>query len=153
MPAELKTEPFPGVGPAAALLPAPAADTEAFHRGLDEGRLVLQSCERCRRARYPPAPVCPYCSAREHRWLQVDGGGAVHSWVRYHRAFHPAFASLVPYVVVSMQLDAGPRMFGRLRAGSPSLGSRVGMLVERWEDGGCSPAFEPCEEALCDTPS
>jgi uncharacterized OB-fold protein len=154
MPVELRTEPFPGVGPGAPLLPALAADTEPFHRGLGEGRLILQSCERCGHARYPLAPVCPYCSSVGHRWLQLDGCGTVHSWVRYHRAFHPAFASLVPYVVVSVELDAGPRMFGRLVGGdSPRLGSPMKMHVERWEDGSCAPAFEACEEEACDTPS
>jgi uncharacterized OB-fold protein len=154
MPAELRTEPFPGVGPQAPLLAPSAADTQPFHRGLGEGRLLLQCCERCSRARYPLAPVCPYCTAAEHRWLQFDGLGTVHSWVRYRRAFHPSFASLVPYVVVSAELDAGPRMFGRLLGGdSPEIGSPVKMLVERWEDGGCAPAFETCREKACDTPS
>jgi uncharacterized OB-fold protein len=154
MPAELRTEPFPGFGPGAPLLPRLAPDTEPFHRGLGEGRLILQRCERCGRARYPLAPVCPYCSAAEHRWLQVDGYGTLHSWVRYHRAFHPAFASLVPYVVVSVELDAGPRMFGRLLGrDAPRLGAHMRMLVERWADDSCAPAFESCEEDACDGPS
>lgn len=154
MPAELRIKPFPGVGPGASLLPRLAADTEPFHRGLGEGRLILQSCERCERTRYPLAPVCPHCAAAEHRWLRFDGLGRVHSWVRYRRAFHSAFASLVPYVVVSVELDAGPRMFGRLLGEAPPrLGSRLQMLVERWEDGSCAPAFELCEEETCDRPS
>jgi uncharacterized protein len=154
MPAELRTESFPGVGPGAPLLPPLAADTKPFHRGLGEGRLILQSCEHCGRARYPLAPVCPYCGAVGHSWVPVEGRGTLHSWVRYRRAFHPAFAPLVPYVVVSVELEAGPRMFGRLVGeDSPRLGSQMKMLVERWEDGGCAPAFEACGEEACDTPS
>jgi uncharacterized OB-fold protein len=147
MPAELEILAFPGHGPAAPLLPAPTADTEPFHAGLREGHLALQRCERCERARYPLAPVCPYCNAAEHRWEQLDGRGSVHSWVRYHRAFHAAFAPLLPYVVVSVELAAGPRMFGRLVGdGEPSLGMPAQMIVERWEDGGCVPAFLVREE-------
>jgi uncharacterized OB-fold protein len=154
MPAELRTEPFPGVGPQAPLRAPFSADTQPFRQGLGEGRLMLQRCERCQRARYPPAPVCPHCAAADHRWLQFDGGGTVHSWVRYRRAFHPSFASLVPYFVVSVELDAGPRMFGRLLGDEePQIGSPVQMLVERWEDGGCAPAFETCQEEACDRPS
>lgn len=148
MPAELETRPFPGPGAAAPLLPAPAADTAPFQAGLREGRLVLQRCERCERVRYPLLPACPHCGAAEHRWERFDGRGAVHSWARYHRAFHAAFAPLVPYFVVSVELEAGPRMFGRLLGDAePSLGMPARMIVERWEDGGCVPAFLVGDEA------
>lgn len=143
MPPELlETRSFPGPEPVTPLLPAPAADTAQFQAGLREGRLLLQRCQSCRRARYPVAPACPYCGAAEHGWEQFDGRGAVHSWVRYQRAFHAAFAALVPYVVVSVELEAGPRMFGRQLGGAePELGMRARMIVERWQDGGCVPAF------------
>jgi uncharacterized OB-fold protein len=148
MPPELEIHPSPVPGAAAPLLPAPAADTAPFQAGLREGRLLLQRCERCERVRYPLAPACPHCGGAEHRWEQFGGGGSVHSWVRYQRAFHAVFAPLVPYVVVSVELDAGPRMFGRLLgAAEPRLGMPAQMIVERWEDGGCVPAFLAEEDA------
>ena len=142
MPPEPLIANFPGSGPAAALLPPVEADTAPYYEALGRGALALQHCEACGRARCPVAPACPYCGAAEHSWAEIDGRGAVHSWVRYHRAFLPAFESLVPYVVVSVELEAGPRMFGRLAsAADPWIGMPVQAIVERWEDGGCVPAF------------
>ena len=66
------------------------------------------------------------------------------TWVRYRRPFHPAFAALVPYVVVLAELKAGPRLFGRLRDDrEPRTGMALEAVVERWEDGACTLAFEP----------
>jgi uncharacterized OB-fold protein len=142
MPAELSVQPFPGSGPAAALQPPRAGDTAGYYEGLERNVFCLQLCRSCARVRYPLAPACPYCACPEHSWAELDGRGTVHSWVRYHRAFAPAFEALVPYVVLSVQLDAGPRMFGRLASGGEApTGTPVEMILERWEDGGRVPAF------------
>ena len=145
MPPELQLREFPGEGHASPLLPAPTADTAPFQAGLREGRLRLQRCAGCGRARYPVAPVCPWCATADHGWEDVDGAAELFTWVRYRRPFHPAFASLVPYVVVLAELTAGPRLFGRLRedAGQPRTGMALEAVVERWEDGACTLAFEP----------
>lgn len=46
--------------------------------------------------------------------MDASGRGRVYSWVTIHRALDPAFAEDVPYTVLSVDLDEGPRMFGRL---------------------------------------
>jgi uncharacterized protein len=144
MPPELELREFPGTGGAGALLPPQAVDTAPFQAGLREGRLILQLCAGCGRVRYPVAPVCPWCATADHGWEEVAGGAELFSWVRYRRPFHPAFASLVPYIVVLAELKAGPRLFGRLRDDrEPRTGMALEAVVERWEDGGCTLAFEP----------
>jgi hypothetical protein len=144
MPPELELREFPGEGGGTALLPPPAADTARFQTGLRERRLTLQRCAGCGRARYPVAPACPWCTTAEHSWEDVDGAAELFTWVRYRRPFHPAFASLVPYVVVLAELQVGPRLFGRLRDDlEPRTGMALEAVVERWEDGACTLAFEP----------
>jgi uncharacterized OB-fold protein len=143
MPPELELLPFPGDVPGAPLLPPRESDTAPYYEALDAGRLSLQRCSACRRRRYPIAPACPHCGAADHIWETVGGTGVVHSWVRYHRAFLPAFEPLVPYVVLSVELDAGPRMFGRLVDSglTPRTGEPARMVLERWSDGCLVPAF------------
>jgi uncharacterized OB-fold protein len=128
------------------LLPDATADTAPFYGGLDDGRLMLQECTVCGRVRYPIAPVCPYCQADAHRWKTVDGRGTVHSWVRYHRCFVSAFEALVPYVVLTVQLDEGPRLFGRLVGATTDtvhIGDRVEAVVEQSDSGRGVLAFTP----------
>jgi uncharacterized OB-fold protein len=128
------------------LLPDATADTLPFYEGLDSGRLVLQECTECGRLRYPIAPACPFCGDDSHRWRFVDVRGRVHSWVRYHRSFVAEFEPLVPYVVVTVQLDEGPRLFGRLvqaATGDVTVGDRVDAVIERTSTGRGVLSFTP----------
>jgi uncharacterized protein len=147
MPPEADFREFPGTGPGAALVPPATTDTAPFHEGLQEGVLRLQRCAGCGRLRHPVTPVCPWCTAVEFAWEEVGGGATCFSWVRYRRPFHPAFAQLVPYVVVLAELEAGPRLFGRLRGeAEPRAGMALTLAVERWEDGTATIAFEPAAD-------
>jgi hypothetical protein len=46
-----------------------------------------------------------------------------------HQVYHPAFAEEVPYLVVDVRLDEGPRMISRVVDCEPS-NVRIGMNVE-----------------------
>jgi len=142
MPAELVIRPFPGAGDPARLLPAPSAQSAPFWDALAEGRLIAQACGRCARARHPIAPVCPYCASGEFDWRTLTGAGFVHSWALYRRSYLPEFEPLMPYAVLCVSLDAGPRMFGRLAGGTPAIGMRVQAIVERFAGGGYAIAFD-----------
>ena len=144
-PPELELREFPGDGAAAAaLLPPLTPENAPYWDGLAARRLLLQRCAGCDRARFPIAPVCPYCGASGSAWREHDGACEVHSWVRYRRAYLPAFAELMPYDVLCVQLHGGPRLFGRLAdAGlEPQIGMAVQAIVERLAPGGgCVLAF------------
>lgn len=134
---------FPAPADLSALLVPPSSST-AFHvNRLKAGVLALQRCRNCRRPRYPIAPVCPFCGGSSFDWAPCGGGGRVVSWVRYPRSYLAAFESLVPYVVLCVELAEGPRLFGRLadRDVEPRIGMKVQTIIERWADGGHAPAF------------
>jgi uncharacterized OB-fold protein len=139
----LEIRDFAGAGDPSHLLPRRTRQNEAFFVGLAGGRLVLQRCGPCGHARYPVAPACPRCGSTDARWEAVPGTGAVHSWIRYQRSYLPEYEPLMPYVVVCVALDEGPRMFGRLDGarGDPQLGDRVRMIVERLASGEHTIAF------------
>jgi uncharacterized OB-fold protein len=99
--------------------------------------------------RFPAAALCTWCGSDHADWTAAAGTGQVHSWVRYHRGFLPEFETLLPYVVLAVQLHEGPVLFGRLvqAQATPRIGQAARAVVERWADGFCALAFELGEEA------
>ncbi len=95
-------------------LPIITPDSAPFWEGCRNGQLLLQRCVACQTWRYPPAPICPHCSGLEAGWLPSSRKGRVHSFVIYHRAFHPAYADELPYAVALVELDEGIRMLLRI---------------------------------------
>ena len=119
-------------------LPPPSEFLDA----LRERRLVLQRCDACGRLRYPVAPVCPYCGGEAFDWDELTGRGTVHSWARYRRSYLPEFEPLLPYAVLSVELEEGARIYGRFAdEGEPEIGLAVQAIVERWPGGQCVHAF------------
>jgi hypothetical protein len=125
-------------------LPVVNEGNRPFWDGANEGRLRMQRCERCRHIRYPIQPHCPKCLATDTEWIDLSGKGEVFSKIVYQRAFHPAFADDVPYNVVLIQLQEGPRMFSNV-VGSPTdeitVGAAVSVVFEEAADGVAIPRF------------
>lgn len=139
----LEMRDFAGTGDPSHLLPGTTRQNAPHFAGLAEGRLLLQRCAACAAARYPVAPVCPRCGTRDFAWAALDGSGTLHSWIRYHRGYLAEWEPLMPYVVACVQLDDGPRMFGRLDGGhaDPRIGDRVRAFIERFPTSGHAVAF------------
>lgn len=91
-------------------LPIITPDTAPFWEGCRQGRLMLQRCEACTTWRYPPSPVCPRCASTDFRWTPTQKKGRIHSFVIYHRAFHPAYTTEIPYAVALVELEEKVRL-------------------------------------------
>jgi uncharacterized OB-fold protein len=97
------------------LLPDVASLVSApFWSAARRHRFVLQTCAACGHVRWTPSPICPECLGAESEWKEQPGGGTVWGAAAYHRALYPAFEQDVPYVVALVELDAGPKMIGRV---------------------------------------
>ena len=106
--------------------PVPDQESGPFWAGLHEGRVVLQACVSCGRRRFPRMPSCPYCGSEDGVDVDCTGHGSVYSWIGVQRALTPGFESDVPYTVLTVDLDGGGRMFGRLEgAMTVTIGMRV----------------------------
>jgi uncharacterized protein len=105
----------------------PVVDLDSrFHwEGLRKHQVLLQCCGGCSRLRFPPMPACPYCASPEFEVRQVSGEGEIYSWIVVCRAFSPEFASQVPYTLVTVTLDQGCRIVGRLVSDKAVFGARV----------------------------
>jgi uncharacterized OB-fold protein len=97
---------------------AQAPESAPLWEALAQRRLALPRCGACGRLRFPPLSTCPYCGSGDHAWEPVPARGKLYSWVVTHLAFDAALAGDVPYVIGTVELPDGPRIFARIE-GAP----------------------------------
>jgi hypothetical protein len=119
MTTEAVPRPVPEVTPALA----------PFFAAAREQRLVVQRCGGCGVLRFPPRGTCNACLATDATWQPVSGRGEIFSYNVMHQIYHPGFAASVPYAVVDVKLEEGPRITSNL-VDCPVDAITVGMPVE-----------------------
>ena len=72
--------------------------------------------------------MCPFCFAERLEWRAASGRGRVSTWTVVHKAWFPAFAGEVPYNVVQVELDEGPRLTANV-VGIKNEQLKVGLQV------------------------
>lgn len=110
-------------------LPLVTPDNRAFWEATRRHELCLPHCRNCQRPHYPPGPLCPFCFDTGLEWRRLSGRGRISSWVVVHREWFASFRADLPYPVVQVELDEGPR----LTAGVVDMDNdalRVGLPVE-----------------------
>jgi uncharacterized OB-fold protein len=119
-----------------ALRPEPSSFSRFWWDGLRRHELLLQRCAGCGRAQFPPLPGCRRCGSADLEVTAAAGTGVVYSWIVAHYAFDPAVADDLPYVVATVELEEGPRLYARLVGCEPGE-VRAGMPVRvRYDDRG-----------------
>jgi len=119
---------------------APARDLLAEYReGLLNKRLLLPRCENCGQLQFPPKVTCAHCHA-VNRWemVEMSGRGQVWSSVVFHKRYLPD-GPQTPYDVTVIELDEGPRVFGKILGGGEIV---IGAPVEAVFQGSVL-AFQP----------
>ena len=109
-------------------LPRITPDTQPFWDALRERRLVVPYCADCGKPHLPAGPVCPYCFSDRLEWRTASGRGKISTWTVVYKAWFPAFAADVPYNVVQVELDEGPRLTASV-VGMPNDRLAVGLPV------------------------
>jgi uncharacterized OB-fold protein len=135
---------MPRIDPSARPRPRPTEWSEGFWQGCARGELVIQRCDECLRLRHYPQPLCPHCRGAQSSWQPVSGRGEIYSYAVCHRAFHPAFADALPYVVATVELEEGVRMVTDLAGVDPGelrIGMPVQVCFERVDDELVLPRF------------
>ena len=116
---EILSKPRPRIGP----------DNAPFWDGCRAHRLMLPSCDACRKAHLPPGPVCPFCFSGNITWQAASGRGHISTFTVVHKAWFPAFQNETPYNVVQVELDEGPRLTSRI-IDADQQRLRIGQRVE-----------------------
>lgn len=83
---------------------------DEFYAWCARGELRVRRCRACGEWCHVPRVLCPNCAAKDWAWERVRGTGRLYTWTVVHRAMHPAFMDAVPYAVVVVELDEGPRI-------------------------------------------
>ncbi len=113
--------------------------TQPFWDGARAGRLLVQRCGQCGTFRFPPARICHACLSEEVAWVPVSGRGTVWSMCEFHRSYFKGFEADLPYNVVLVRLEEGPRLYSNL-VGLPYERITIGMRVQA--------VFEPVTEEV-----
>lgn len=101
-------------------------DSEPYWAALAEHRVVVQGCGRCGARFLPMMPGCARCGADEPETVAVSGEGTIYSHVTVSMPLGPGDDDRVPYSILTVDLDGGGRMFGRVVGGPPPrIGARV----------------------------
>jgi uncharacterized OB-fold protein len=113
-----------------------------------QGKLLIQRCQACRFYLHPPGPVCPRCHSADLQPEAVSGQATVYTYTVIKRAFHPAFAEDLPYIVAIVELveQAALRVVTRI-VDCPAQSLDIGMKVQVkfvQQDDAWLPMFCPC---------
>jgi hypothetical protein len=125
-------------------LPVIDTDTAPFWQAARERKLLLQRCRACGAHVFYPRSICPHCHQLDLEWVEASGRGEIYSYTVARRPAGPAFAEEVPYVLVLVDLDEGPRMLSNLRVPdveSVRIGQRVHADFEAINDDVTLPVF------------
>jgi uncharacterized OB-fold protein len=111
----------------------PAPFTAPYWEAAREHRLVIQFCPDAQRYQFFPMPMSQFTGRRDLEWREVLATGQLYSYTVTHRGPGP-FRGHEPYVVASVDLDAGVRVIGLL-VGSPPENIEIGMpVIGCWSD-------------------
>lgn len=116
-------------------LPPPSALSAPYWEGAAAGRLMIQRCSGCGLLRHYPRLLCSSCYSTAVGWVEASGQGAIHSWTVAHHAYHPSFATDLPYTLVTVDLQEGVRALGRWRGATPAIGQKTIGRFEARADG------------------
>ena len=108
--------------------PKPSPESAPFWDGAKAHKLLLPRCNSCGRFWFPPSRRCVHCLSSDFAWTESAGQGRIYSFVVFHRVYHSAFESDVPYTVAVVELDEGPRLIANI-VGTPPDDVRCDMRV------------------------
>ena len=108
--------------------PKPSPESAPFWEGARAHKLLLPRCNTCGRYWFPPSRRCVHCLSSDFAWTESEGKGRIYSFVVFHRVYHPAFESDVPYTVAIIELDEGSRLIANI-IGTPPDEVRCDMRV------------------------
>jgi uncharacterized protein len=117
-----------------------------FFEGASASRLMVQKCSECGTNRFPAQELCSNCLSSAASWVPVSGRGEVYSFNVMHQVYHPGFASEVPYAVVVVKLEEGPKVVSNLVGVKPSAikcGMPVEVVFDKLSDQITLPRFRP----------
>ncbi|WP_350294421.1 OB-fold domain-containing protein [Limnohabitans sp. Rim8] len=101
--------------------PTPDADSHIYWSGIQNGKLLLQYCLECDHRQLYQQVICRECGGDRLEHRSASGRGKVHSFSVVYRAPSLAFKKDIPYAVLLVELEEGPRMISSFVGADPSV--------------------------------
>ncbi len=60
-------------------------DWQLHFDGIEADKLLVQHCNECEKARFPPMPICDNCGSRDWDVFEPNGTGTIYSYVIMRR--------------------------------------------------------------------
>lgn len=102
-------------------------DVAFLYDGFNEGKLLVQQCDRCQVLRHPPSPFCPTCHCGDWTAVETSGEGRLHSYTVH---YHPPIAPWpVPHAVGLADMAEGFRFVAAMPGVAPEA-MHIGLPVK-----------------------
>jgi len=129
--------------------PLPRIDsvTHPFWEATASDRLVMQRCAACGSFVWTPRPACNECGSDSLVWTTLGGRGTIFSYTIIRRVRglgSRAFEPEIPYAVIWVDLEEGPRMISNLVGDTHdrvAIGQQVRVVFEAAPGGIKLPKF------------
>jgi len=128
--------------------PEPDQVSAPFYAGLNRSELLLQRCRSCGTVQLGEL-YCNHCHDDALEWIAASGKGKVYSVAMVHMRYHDGFADDLPYNVVTVELDEGPRIYSNVIEvphADVHIGMRVKAEFSQLSSGTRVPVFVPTAE-------
>jgi len=100
----------PGATLAEGTFPRPQVnrDYAPFYDGIQQGKLLIQKCNKCSELQHPPGPMCGHCNAIDWSMHECSGNGTLHSFTIHH---YPPLAGFdTPHAIALADMEEGFRL-------------------------------------------
>lgn len=125
-------------------LPRLRGEEQIYFDEAKAGRLAYQRCADCATSVFYPRSVCPECLSENLTLRTSSGRGVVYSYTTLQVPGNPAFADVVPYTIVLVDLEEGVRVVADLVEVEPdevAVGQPVEVFFESVSDDFTVPRF------------
>jgi uncharacterized OB-fold protein len=95
-------------------LPVITEENRPFWEGCQQGKLLLQECNKCYRYQFYPRLYFMQCSSQTLQWVVAHGRGVIYSYTIIYQNKSPEFVHEIPYSVAIVQLEEGPRLLSNI---------------------------------------
>jgi uncharacterized OB-fold protein len=110
--------------------PAPDGLDAPYWQGLQDEKILLQSCTDCHKWQWGPEWICHHCHSEQVTFAEVPPQGIIYSYERVWHPVHPALKKQGPYIIVLVEIPAADnvRLVGNL-LGDPQQPVVIGSTV------------------------
>ena len=113
-------------------------ETDAYHKALEAGRLLVRTCRACGEAHHYPRANCPFCFSGDTEFRDAAGRGRIYSFTRLRTK-----GGADP-VLAYVTLDEGPTLMTSIvdaDFADLAIDRRVCFVVRPGADGAAAPMF------------